>query len=92
MIIAGTIVLTLNSAPSETKSGIWLPESMTTEPNIGTVKHVGADKSDMKGEVVPGDVVVFNHKTHRRRDFHMDEENMIQVGFEDIYLIHKHLN
>lgn len=89
MTIAGTVLLTLNAAPNETKSGIWLPESMTTEPNIATVKYVGKATKAMKVEVEPGDTVVFNHKTHRRRDFHMDGEDMIRVGFEDIYLIHK---
>jgi len=89
MTIAGTILLTLNDAPAETKSGIWLPKSMTTEPNIGTVKYVGADTLKMKSEAAPGDTVVFNHKTHRRRDFHMDDQDFIRVGFEDIYMIHK---
>lgn len=89
MIIAGTVLLTLNAAPNETKSGIWLPQSMTTEPNIGTVKHVGAATSTMMVEVEPGDTVVFNHKTHRKRDFHMDGEDFVRVGFEDIYLIQK---
>lgn len=89
MIIAGTVLLTLNAGPSETKSGIWLPQSMTTEPNIGTVKHVGSSTSKMGAEVEPGDTVVFNHKTHRKREFHMDGEDCIRVGFEDIYLIHK---
>jgi len=91
MTIAGTVLLTLNAAPSETKSGIWLPASMTTEPNIGTVKYVGSSTRVMKAEVEPGDTIVFNHKTHRRRDFHMDGEDFIRVGFEDIYLIHKNI-
>ena len=89
MVIAGNIILTRNAAPAETKSGILLPESMTTELNIGTVKHVGADKGEMTAEVVPGDVVVFNHKTVRKQEFILDGEDVVEIGFEDIYLIHK---
>lgn len=89
MIIAGTILLKLEAAPNITKSGIWLPESMTTEQNIGTVKHVGADTLKMKAEVAPGDKIVFNHKTHRKREFNMDDEDLVRIGFEDVYLIQK---
>lgn len=89
MVIAGRIILTRNEAPAETKSGIVLPESMTTELNIGTVKYVGADTKDMKAEVVPGDVIVFNHKTVRKQEFNLYGQDVVEIGFEDVYLIHK---
>jgi co-chaperonin GroES (HSP10) len=89
MIIAGKILIERKVGQTETKSGILLPESMTTEENIGTVLHVGAATKDMTPEVKPGDTVVFNHKTHRRKDFVLEDRNVVEVGFEDIYLIHK---
>lgn len=89
MVIAGNVIVKRNAAPNETKSGIWLPESMTTELNIATVLHVGAAEGKMTPEMAPGDTVVFNHKTHRKQEFHLEGEDVVEVGFEDIYLIHK---
>ena len=89
MILPGNIILRRNPAEAVTKSGIILPESMTEELNIGTVIHVGEAKGEMKPEVVPGDVVVFSHKTIRKMEFALDGEDVVELGFQDIYLIKK---
>jgi len=89
MVIAGNIILKRNDAEAVTPSGIILPESMMKELNIGTVLHVGESKGKMIREVEPGDVVVFSHKSHRKQEFNLDGEDVIELGFQDIYLIQK---
>jgi len=92
MVIAGNIILERNDAEAVTASGIVLPESMTKELNIGTILYVGADKGGNKMEVAPGDVVVFNHKTYRKQEFSLHGKDVVEIGFQDIYLIHKNQN
>lgn len=89
MILPGNIIIKHNDAEAVTKSGIILPDSMTKELNIGTVIHVGEKKGKMAPEVVPGDVVVFSHKTVRLRAFNLEDEDVIELGFQDIYMIKK---
>jgi co-chaperonin GroES (HSP10) len=87
--IAGTIILKNNPAINETKSGILLPTSMVDEDNIGTVIHVGAGNAKNPQEVSPGDTVVYNHKSFRKKEFILHDEDVVRVNFEDIYLIKK---
>ena len=89
MILPGNLILKRNPAEAVTPSGIILPESMTEELNIGTIIHVGEGKGKMTPEVEPGDVVVFSHKTIRKQEFNLDGEDVVEIGFQDIYMIKK---
>lgn len=89
MILQGTILIELNKAKKETKAGILLPEAMTTEKNIATVIEVGAATKDMEPEVKPGDQIVFNYKSYRKREFELDGKDVIRIGFQDVLLINK---
>ena len=89
MILPGNIILKRNQAEAVTPSGIVLPESMTEELNIGTVIHVGEGKGKMAPEVSIGDTVVFSHKTIRKQEFNLHNEDVVELGFQDIYLIKK---
>lgn len=89
MVLAGNLILKRNPAEAVTQSGIILPGTMTEELNIGTVIHVGEAKGEMKPEVEPGDVVVFSHKTHRKQEFNLEGEDVVEIGFQDIYMIKK---
>ena len=89
MTIAGTIILKLDHTKDETQSGIWLPESMTTENNIGTVLYVGAATKDMTPEVVVGDQVVFAYKSWRLSSFNLHGQDVTRIGFQDVLLINK---
>lgn len=87
--IAGTIIIKMDTAKTETKSGIFLPPSMAVENNIGTALHIGTAKRGMEPEVSPGDTVVFNYKSFRKEEFPLDGQEVVRIGFQDIYLIHK---
>ena len=85
--IAGTIILKLDTEKTETKSGLWLPPSMVVENNMGTVLHVGIAKDGMEPEVSPGDTIVFNYKSFRKTSFHLDNQDVVRIGFQDVLLI-----
>ena len=85
--IAGTLIIRLKD--KKTSSLLILPDSMTKEENIGVVLFVGAGKAKMPPEVEPGDEVVFMHKSHKIRDFILEDEPVKRINFEDVYLINK---
>ena len=87
--IAGTIILKLDTAKTETKSGIFLPPSMVVENNMGTVLHVGTAKDGMEPEVSPGDTIVFNYKSFRKTSFNLDGQDVVRIGFQDVLLINQ---
>ena len=89
MTISGTIIIRDDDAPPITKGGIWLPESMQTENNIGTVLFVGAGKDKKPPEVEVGDHVVYMHKSHRIRSFELEGEDVKRIDFEDVFMIEK---
>ncbi len=87
--IAGTLILKLDTEKTETKSGIWLPPSLVVENNMGTVLHVGIAKDGMEPEVSPGDTVVFNYKSFRKTEFSLDDQDVVEIGFQDVLLIQR---
>lgn len=90
MIIAGTILIELSTAKTETKSGLLLPPSMVMENNIGTVIETGKGKNpDMPQEVKRGDTVVFNHKSFRNKSFELEGRSVTLISQVDIFLINK---
>ena len=92
MILTGRILIKLNQSKPETKSGILLPPSMVVENNMGTVILCGLGKKDMPQEVSIGDLVVFNHKSFRNKEFEHEGKEVILTSQQDIYLIKKQNN
>jgi len=89
MTIAGTYIIKPLKKPEVTKSGIFLPGSMTEEINRGEILFVGAGKAKNQPEVSVGDQVVFLHKSYKLRRFELEGDGVIRCNFEDILLIDK---
>ena len=84
------IIVKQAEAPTQTASGLYIPDNAKEKPQQGEVLAVGPGRRDDKGERIPMDVKVGDKVLYSKyggTEVHYEGEDYLIVGARDILAI-----
>jgi len=88
--LGDNIIVRQAAAETQTKSGLYVPDSATEKPQRGEVLAVGAGKFGKTGERIPVDVKVGDtviYSKYGGNEVKLDDEEFIILKSDQIYAV-----